>query len=57
MPTSAIRASHAKPRAEHRPTQTYTALAQAIRRLNLQDRTRGFYALLFAGLVPKWAVP
>ena len=51
MPTSAIRASHAKPRAEHRPAHTYTALAQAIRKLNLQDRTRWFYALLFSGLV------
>jgi fatty acid desaturase len=51
MPTSAIRASYAKPRAEHRPTHTYTVLAQAIRILNLQDRTRWFYALLFAGLV------
>ena len=51
MPTSGIRASHAKPRAEHRPTHSYTALAQATRKLNLQDRTRWFYALLFSGLV------
>jgi fatty acid desaturase len=51
MPTSGIRASHAKPRAEHRPTHTNTALAQATRKLNLQDRTRWFYALLYSGLV------
>jgi fatty acid desaturase len=36
---------------ESRPTHTYTALADAVRTLDLQDRTRGFYALVFAALV------
>ena len=32
-------------------TQSYTALAHTVRTLDLQRRTRWFYALLFAGLV------
>jgi fatty acid desaturase len=36
---------------ESRPTHTYSALADAVRTLDLHDRTRGFYALVFAALV------
>jgi fatty acid desaturase len=51
LPTSAVRSSPAKPRGDNRLTHSYTALAQATRKLGLQDRTRWFYALLFIGLV------
>ena len=38
-------------RAARSVTQTYTALAQQVRELGLQTRTRWFYAVVFAGLV------
>ena len=39
------------PRSANHVTQTFTALAKATRSLGLQDRTRWFYLLLFAGLL------
>ena len=50
LTTAGSRAMPANPRANSL-THTYTALAQAIRTVGLQGRTRWFYTLLFAGLM------
>lgn len=50
LTTAGSGAMPAKPRANSL-THTYTALAQATRRVGLQGRARWFYALLFTGLM------